>query len=386
MRPLPSVKKENYGTILLYDSHWLREPSPVLVAALTSFGATLVLTPLFILWARKFGIVFYREEKPLEMTVTAGGVPIFAGVLLGVIFALGFFRGAEELDFSITLLGFSGAVLLLGFIDDLYDISPWIKLLFQIGIIATWVKVSDVRVEYITHPFTGEPLSAPPVMGAFLAFLWVILLMNAWNLVDGIDGLATSLGIVSLTLLFLASGLGKSILPSVTAALLGGLLAFLPYNLPPARIYLGNAGSYTLGFVLGAITADTHLKAVLSFSFFTSLLLFAIPLGDLFYAVLRRFFGSPRGSFFQRLAAIVARDEEHIHHRLLKRFHSKHLALFVMVSTSLAFGVLGLFLNFLRNPKVARILLLAFLVLIPGVFLLLYWRLGTLRERNDQIE
>jgi UDP-GlcNAc:undecaprenyl-phosphate GlcNAc-1-phosphate transferase len=337
-----------------------------MVPTILSFFLALILTPLYLALARRLGITAKGRGKVLSFTPTGGGVALYLALIPGM--------WMGEAKFPLLLWIFGGAILLFGFLDDLFSFPALFKLLIQVVIVALWVSLSGVRVEYITHPLSSDPILPPAWLGGILSGFWILLLMNAWNLVDGMDGLAPSLGIISLSLLFILDFYGAITLPPLLPSLLGALLAFLPFNLPPARLYLGNAGSYLIGFLFGSLTAESHLKGLTAFTFFLSLALFALPVGDLLYAVLRRFFREPRARLSERILAILKPDEEHTHHLLEFSFRSKPRALLFLVLVSFALGSVGLLVTLLRHSFIGGFLIPVFFFLWIGFFILLHLR------------
>jgi UDP-GlcNAc:undecaprenyl-phosphate GlcNAc-1-phosphate transferase len=340
-----------------------------MVSFFLSFFFTLILIPFYLQLSRRFGITAGGRRKELLFIPTGGGVPIFLALLLSSLI-----EGVRGRDIALLPLIFGGAILVFGFLDDLYPLPPLPKLFLQVLLLFFWVLLSGVRVEYITHPFSSDPILPPPWLGGILSGFWILLLINAWNLVDGMDGLAPSLGIISLSLLFVLDFYGAIALPPLLPPLLGALLAFLPFNLPPARLYLGNAGSYLIGFLFGSLTAESHLKGITAFTFFFSLALFAIPVGDLLFAVLRRFFREPRARLSERILAILKPDEEHTHHLLEFYFRSKPRALLFLVLVSFALGSVGLLVTLLRHSFIGGLLIPVFFFLWVGFFILLHLR------------
>ena len=162
-------------------------------------------------------------------------------------------------------------VVLLGLVDDLGVLSPSVKLAGQL--VACWVLVkSDVMLHIVW---------LPPWANLLLTVLWLLTAVNALNLLDIMDGLATGVGvIVCLGLVAATLAGGDRVIPVMAAALGGSLLGFLPFNAAPARIYLGDSGSMFLGLMLGALGMTGDYTAHNRLGFLTPLLLLGVPLFD----------------------------------------------------------------------------------------------------------
>jgi UDP-GlcNAc:undecaprenyl-phosphate GlcNAc-1-phosphate transferase len=190
-------------------------------------------------------------------------------------------------------------VLAVGFIDDLYTIRATYKL---IGLIAAALIAYDagVRVNYL-----GEAWAFP------ITILWLVGCANAFNLIDGMDGLASGIGaLATLTILIAALSNNNRQLVILTVPLLCAILGFLRYNFNPASIFLGDSGSLAIGFTMACFGALWSQKAATLLGLTAPLVAFAIPLTDVSLAIARRFL---------RKQSIFAADAAHIHHRLLGR-------------------------------------------------------------------
>ncbi len=208
-------------------------------------------------------------------------------------------------------LGLLAAVLCVfavGLYDDLRGARPWQKLLVQ-GAAGCILFYAGYRVDLVTNPVTGGSFTLGWLALPF-SLIWFISLSNAFNLIDGLDGLAAGVGLFSTVALFLLALMtANPFMAAIAAALAGGLLGFLPNNFAPARIYLGDSGSLTIGITLAALAVRSSLKGPVIITLAIPLMIFGVPLLDAGVTTLRRFLsGHP----------IFRRDEEHLHHRLLQ--------------------------------------------------------------------
>jgi len=225
-------------------------------------------TPVARAAALRFGIVdrpdgvLKRQEEPVPYL---GGLAVYLPFLATMAIVYEFDRQVLGLLLAGTL------VVLLGLIDDLGVLSPSVKLIGQL--IACWVLVkSDVMTHFFFLPYWAN---------VALTVLWILTVTNAMNLMDIMDGLAPGVALVAaLALLAVTFGAGIPAIPVMAAALAGSLLGFLPFNLPPARIYLGDSGSMFLGLMLGALTMTARYTAYNRMALLSPLLILGLPLFD----------------------------------------------------------------------------------------------------------
>lgn len=338
---------------------------------LLSVVFSLLLVPLVRRLAKRMGAVDQPGERKIHsMPVPRlGGVAIVASAVLTCLTVWGFeliSKGVIHFDpgaWKPVLLG--GAIMLLvGVWDDVRPVPAWVKFLFQAVAagIAIWL---GVRVEHVSL-FGGEGLH----LGALalpLTFLWIVGITNAFNLVDGLDGLAAGLAIIaaatSATIFFLLGDLQDALLLVI---MLGALLGFLPYNFNPATIFLGDSGSLVVGYVL-AVTAITGTqKGATVLAVAIPLLVFGLPIIDTLLSMVRRCVGSVRllrssktqlkeRIFFAK--RMFEADQQHIHHRLLALGFSHRKAVLLLYLLALGLSSLAL-LSVLAKYRNAGVILL----------------------------
>ena len=259
-----------------------------IVVLLTGFVVTYLLTPAVRSLAVRFGVVdLPNERRPHKRPTARGGgvavvLGIYAAVLMGLWFPGETRPGGFDLHWWLMFLPSSLILLGVGLADDIRGLGAWKKLAGQI-VAALWVALSG------THfgDFLGYQL--PPFLDGFLVVVWIVAVINAYNLIDGLDGLASGLAIISATGLCGILLLGK--LPGVylpLIALVGACLAFLRYNFHPATIFLGDAGSMSIGFILGVISLQTFTKNTFFLSMTIPLLILGVPIYDALLAIWRR--------------------------------------------------------------------------------------------------
>jgi len=278
--------------------------------------ASLVATPLVRTLAVRLDLV----DRPDGYRKLHGHiVPLMGGVAVYVAFGVSVaaicllrLRGGEALPGTasavLSLLAAAAIVLVVGLVDDAWDLRPRWKLLAQAAAAAVAMAGGYV-VHSLSVPFLGTVdlgLLALP-----LSLFWFLGCVNSVNLLDGMDGLAAGVGLtVSLTLLASSLLLGHALAALLAACLSGVLAGFLVFNFHPARIFLGDAGSTQLGFVLGALSLVAARKEGGTVLLFVPVMALALPLLDTALAIVRR---------WSRKLPFSAGDREHLHHLLLAR-------------------------------------------------------------------
>lgn len=268
------------------------------------------------------------ERKLHRRTRPVGGWALFVALWAG---SAPFLAWDQAL---ISLLLGSWLALLIGLIDDRRGLSPGVKLLGQLAAAAIAVFWGGLSPQ--TASLVGLHLELG-AWGAPLMLLWVVSVTNALNLLDGLDGLAVGVAlIVSAFSLILALRAGNEAAALLTLGLLGSGLCFLAFNFHPAWLFLGDEGSYFLGFLLSflpLLALQEEFGPLHDTPVLVPLILLALPLADTAWAVIRRArAGRP----------IFAPDQEHIHHRLLRRLGSQRRAVLVLYAIALVCGLLSL--------------------------------------------
>jgi UDP-GlcNAc:undecaprenyl-phosphate GlcNAc-1-phosphate transferase len=254
-------------------------------------------------------------------------------------------------------LAVGGAVVfVLGLCDDKRGLNPWLKLGVQIlaAVIAYWggIRISNLDLPGIGAVDLGY-LALPATV------FWILLVINAINLIDGLDGLAAGVSFFAcMVLLVLGVIGGRFYLASVTAALAGAILGFLRYNFNPAIIFMGDGGSYFLGFMLANISVIGAVKSQAAASMLIPVIALGVPLLDTVWATVRRFILGRK---------IFQADREHFHHRLLKLGYSHRKAVLVLYAATIGFGTTALVVVNLQDERAGLILGVVGLAAILGI-------------------
>lgn len=303
-----------------------------------AFVASVLLTPFVRELARRLGIVDHpdKHRKLHERSIPLGGGVAVAGAVGLAVLAVLFFGGRLQqviLRESFFIIGFSLAVLaicLVGLADDRFGLRGRQKLTGQIVaaslVVASGLIIQDIQI------FSWEIQLG--LLAAPFTIFWVLGAINALNLLDGVDGLATSVGIVlSFGLAIIAFMNGHQADAMLALAVAGALLGFLCYNFPPASIFLGDAGSMLIGLVLGVLAIRSSLKGPATIAMAAPTAIWAIPIFDVSMAILRRKLTG---------RSVYTTDRGHLHHTLMRRGYSnvKTLAFVGMLCCVTAVGAL----------------------------------------------
>nr|WP_219632483.1 MraY family glycosyltransferase [Haloechinothrix aidingensis] len=337
-----------------------------LLVALTAAALTFLLTGV----AKRFAVRIRAMAMPRSRDVHAtpmpymGGLAIYGGVLggMGLAHQLPVLRRAFEfsLDPVAVLVG-GGVIVLIGALDDRFDLDAWTKLAGQVTCAGVLV-LFGLQWSVLRVPWGGQDSAVGSVLildqnqGGLLVILLVVTMVNAMNFVDGLDGLAAGIGLIaaaaicafSLVLLHSSGGDVSAYPPALIAATLAGAcLGFLPHNFQPAKIFMGDSGSMFIGLMLAAASTSASgrvsitendggadMLALLSPLIVVAAVLF-VPVLDLLMAVIRR---TRRGE------SPFSADKMHLHHRLLEIGHSQRRAVLLIYFWAglLAFGAVAL--------------------------------------------
>lgn len=292
-----------------------------------SFSVSWLLTALLIRWAPRLGLVDYPSERKVHVhpTPRGGGLAMFAAVL-----AVSYQLSAIS---YLTLLG--AVILLLGLLDDLRPL-PWtIRLVVQFA-------VSSVAV------FLGLP--ACPWFVRALSVVWIAAIINAFNMLDNMDALSGGVAWIAAGFLAVVSWLGAT--PTAAAweqyvVLMGALLGFLWFNRPPARIFMGDAGSTFLGFTIGLGSLQLVMREdETPWRWLVPPCILAVPCYDMLSVVLLRI-SQGRSPFHA--------DKQHLSHRLAGRGLSNWTAVRVIYLMALASGASGVILYVVKDAELAGV-------------------------------
>lgn len=275
-----------------------------------AFLISLVLTPICRDVFRSYGVV---DQPDGARKVHRYPIPRVGGLAIAISYLVAYVLVrpddgsplAQQVSLVWRLLPGAALAFGIGMLDDLFDLKAWIKLIGQLGAAGLACLWGGVRIMSIGGTPTEAWWNVP------LTILWLLACMNAFNLVDGLDGLAAGVGLFATLTVFTAAIMQHNMVLAVaTFPLAGAVLAFLCYNFNPATIFLGDSGSLLIGFLLGCYAAIWSNKSATLLGMTAPLMALSIPLLDVALAIVRRFL---------KRQPIFAPDRGHIHHQLLDR-------------------------------------------------------------------
>lgn len=325
-----------------------------------SLALVLSLTPLMIALARRFSLFDIPNPRKLHnrRVPTLGGLVLFAGFFAASFATALAFRSTALADLAFKLLIGALPLVAISLCDDIKGASVAIRILFQtVGCIAFVLLARPLAS--ISVPGLGSLASKFLVYP--LMVLWLMLMANAINFIDGLDGLAAGIGAISAATLSVSALIGNNPVAALLAfAVLGVTAGFLPYNFYPAKIFMGDTGAIFLGYLLGGIALVGAGKNVAFISLLLPIIAFGIPILDTVTSVVRRSFGGKN---------IFAADRNHIHHRLLTIGITHRRAVLYLYFLSALLGITGISL-FYQN----RFISLLFFIIGLTVTLILFRR------------
>jgi UDP-GlcNAc:undecaprenyl-phosphate GlcNAc-1-phosphate transferase len=278
-----------------------------------------------------------------------GGVAIYVSFTVVIVatllvprwFGLAFRLPART---TLSLLGPALIIFLLGLYDDLRPVGPYWK--FGVQIVAAVLLYLDGFGIHNLQLVSSDH-SVRSIVGLPLTVLWVLLITNAFNLIDGLDGLAAGSALFSTLVVFIVSlVMPNPFVTFLTVALAGAILGFLRFNSYPASIFLGDSGSLFIGFMLSALALAGSQKAPTMVAVAIPVVSLGLPILDVALAVMRRFLGGK---------PLFTADAGHIHHQLLKRGLSQRNAVLILYAVTAGFGFLSLII--LQERRVIALVL-----------------------------
>ena len=260
-------------------------------------------------------------------------------------------------------------VLLLGVYDDLRGTNATVKFI-GLGLIASLFYFMGGRIEVLAVPFVGA-VHLPSIIGFLITVFWLVGISNAFNLIDGMDGLAPGAALFASMVILIVALSGENPLTIVVALVLcGALTGFLRYNFNPASIFLGDSGALFVGFLLAALSVLGTQKATTAVAVITPILAFGLPVVDTGVTMARRLIsGRP----------IFQGDGEHIHHMLLARGWSQRRVVLILYAVCAVFGLVAALSSKTSSPLTGFVLFVISVAVIVAVGQLRYHEMDELR-------
>lgn len=300
------------------------------------------------------------HKKPIPRL---GGLAIFLGTIVSILLFLP--KSSETL----AIVAGCTIIAIIGIFDDKYELKSKVKLLGQIAA-AVVLIIGGVRIDWISNPF-GDGMIYLNWLAIPVTLFWVVGITNTMNLIDGLDGLAAGIAVISSGSLFIVSLLnGRFATALISIAIAGSALGFLPYNFNPAKIFMGDTGSMFLGYALAAISIQGAVKSAAAIAIAVPILALGVPIFDTTFAIVRRAInGKP----------IMEADKGHLHHRLLAKGLTQKQAVLIMYGVSLLLGISAILISSSDEVKGMIILLVSVFAVMWGA-----GRIGLIEKQKGE--
>jgi len=317
---------------------------------LFAFSLSLAFSPL----VRRFAFAIGAVDLPGERKIHSVPIPRIGGLVIAFSIALTLlaawtFGNMMPSGFAVGLTSWwplligATIVFLGGVCDDIRPLPAWGKFFVQ-AIAAAIAIALGVRIDHVS--FLGSDSMNVAALAIPLTFLWIVGITNAFNLIDGLDGLAVGLGSIAAgtcAILFFVRGDAQDAL--LLVIVLGALLGFLPHNFNPARMYLGDSGSMLIGYILAVTAIIGTQKTATAVAVFVPLLVLGLPILDTLFSMVRRFSGHQRKyetDWFQAIRRMFKADQAHFHHRLMALGLSHRNAVLTLYTVAIGLSVFAL--------------------------------------------
>jgi len=336
----------------------------IVFSLITTFLITYVAIPKVIFFAEKLRLL---DEAGIRAS-HKGSVPIFGGIAIftGIIFSLLFWADIENIQYllvSILIIFFVGVI------DDLLVLSPFKKIVGQIIATLIIILFHDMQIDSM-HGVLGISETLSPWLSIPFTIFVVIVITNGFNLIDGVDGLAGGIGVISsFSFGVIALLMGQSDMAIVAFTLMGALLAFLKYNLYPAKIFMGDTGSLVVGLILSVLAINIIRYGLVTETIklpnkgpLLAIAILAIPLFDSLRVFVVRVFKRKHP---------LSPGREHIHHTLLDLGFGHKKTSFILYFSAISIIVSSYFLLDVNvNIGIAILALISFILLYIPFYLL----------------
>lgn len=342
----------------------------LLIALGIAFVISFAATPIVKMFAEKVGAIDVpREARRVHdhPIPRMGGLAIFLGFIFSVLLFADINRQVQGVLLGAVIITVAGAI------DDVIPLNPWMKLAFQIlaAIIAIW---HGVVIEVFTNPnlFSENQYLFLRHLSIPITLIWIVGITNSVNLIDGLDGLACGVSTISsLTMLVVAMQVAEGNVAVILAALAGGCIGFIPYNLNPAKIFMGDTGALLLGYILSTMSVLGLFKLYAVVTFAVPLLALALPLLDTSFAIIRRLL---RGQ------SPFHPDRGHFHHRLIDMGLSQKQAVAILYAASAILGLSAVIIATESQLKFLLLIVAFCIAVVVGTFLI-----RTLRAQHSAV-
>ncbi len=339
---------------------------PLLLAFIVSFAST----PLVKRFAERWGAVDIPEKRKVHdhPIPRMGGLAIFLAFIISVLAFADITRQVQGILIGAVVIAVVGAI------DDIVPLSPILKLTVQV-IAAVIAVYYGVEIEILSNPniFSDDPVLNLGALSIPITILWIVATTNSVNLIDGLDGLAVGVSAISsITMIFIAIFVAEFNVVILMAALTGACFGFMPYNLNPAKIFMGDSGALLLGYILGTASIIGAFKFYALISFIVPFLVIGLPIMDTAF------------SFFRRILTghnPMKPDRGHFHHRLLDMGFTQKQVVAVMYVISVILGMLAVMVA--TTGETRALLVVIVFILATAV---VYWLMKTHHKNENHSE
>lgn len=318
---------------------------------LISFVISLALTPVVIKVGPKLGFLDIPKDnrrmhkRPMPI---AGGIAIYIAATVAILVFIPLNKNILSLIIGSTI------ILISGLLDDKYSISPKAKIAFQLAA-GLMIALSGSQIEFFTNIISTKEVVWLKYLSIPVTLFWICGITNTVNLIDGLDGLAAGVSLISaVSLMCIALKMNHVAVAIIAAAVGGSCLGFLPYNFNPAKIFMGDTGALYLGFMLSYISIQGVMKYATTLMIFVPVLVLGVPVFDTAFAMIRRYVSGKK---------IFDADKGHLHHRLLALGLTQRQTVLILYAISLIFGILANVISDF-DPVIGIIISLLIIILI----------------------
>ena len=346
----------------------------IIIAFLLAFITAFMITPKTIKLAKKIGAVDSpKDERRINKVVMPrlGGVAVVCGFLVSIAYLLISLTLENQINLSdgnyhLKLCGFfigMALIVVTCFFDDVKGLSAVTKLVVQIlaacAVVASGIRIDISHIDFFRR--FSDSTNFLSTLSTIVTIGWIVGITNAINLIDGLDGLSSGISIISCVSMLIIFALNGSPALSIImiTSLIGALVGFLPYNLNPAKTFIGDTGSNFLGYSLAVISILGVAKTYTALVVVLPIIILGLPIFDTLFAIVRRVIKS------RSIKGIMKPDAGHLHHKLLKHGFSQKEAVVILYCISAS---LGMFAIILLESGIWKAL--SFLLIVVAVFAL----------------
>lgn len=341
-----------------------------LFAFVTALAVAFGATPVVRILAKNVGAIDVpKDNRRMHKTTIPrmGGLAIFFGFVIAVLL---FVKVSTQM--KAILMG-AVVLIVLGVVDDIKPLPALFKLIVQIG--AALIPVSQgVKVYSIAHPFVSYDYITLGAWSIPLTVIWIVGMINAVNFIDGLDGLAVGISsIASVSMLVVAALVSEAYVVVIMAALAGACIGFMPFNMNPAKIFMGDTGSMFLGYILAVMSVQGLFKFYAIVTFAVPFIVLGLPIIDTVFAIIRRLL---KGQ------SPFAADRGHVHHRLVDLGFDQKQTVAILYALSAVLGLSAVVLTTSGEAKILILVLAVALAVFFGITVFAY----DLKKEKEQVK